>query len=50
MKEIWLSWKIHNEGGVRSVFSNHFVCCADKDTSLALYQEDDGQMKCTNTQ
>ena len=35
------------KGGIRSVFSSHFVCCADRYISLTLYQENDGEMKHT---
>ena len=35
---------------VRSVFNNHHICCADRDTSLAVHQENYRQTKHTNMQ
>ena len=31
--------EIHKKQGIRSVFSNHHIWGADRDTSSALYQE-----------
>ena len=41
--ETWLSGKILKEDGIRSVFSNHQICRADRDNSLRPHQEDDEQ-------